>query len=289
MKYISVLLLSMILAGTFPMIICAQKVSDKLKPQWYAKGKPKEANNTYTYEIVHGVGNTIDDARKNAVVQLIVQAAHRRGVEVSVSEASQLYSEVSAGSMVEKDVFSQNVKMDKGDFDISFYKVDEYWETRAGGSVDCSVLFAVSNRAGKADYAGVHTTTKYGARGLVRSIIPGVGQIYKGSKAKGWSILAGEVVCAGAIIVCESQRASYVKKIKEQPKHIKTYSTKADNWENGRNIAIGAAAALYAYNLIDALVAPGARRVVAKKQRNYLSMQPHFSDGCNGISLAFNF
>ena len=47
---------------------------------------------------------------------------------------------------------------------------------------------------------------------------------------------------------------------------MKTYNTKADNCENIRNICIGGAAALYVYNLIDAIAANGAKRVIIKKK-----------------------
>jgi len=42
----------------------------------------------------------------------------------------------------------------------------------------------------------------------------------------------------------------------------KSYINSASNLATGRNVCIGAAAALYVYGLIDAIVAPGARRVV---------------------------
>ena len=43
---------------------------------------------------------------------------------------------------------------------------------------------------------------------------------------------------------------------------IKQLYANMSNWAIGRNVCIGAAAALYAYNIVDAIVAPGARRVV---------------------------
>ena len=74
----------------------------------------------------------------------------------------------------------------------------------------------------------------------------------------------------------------------EQPKFFQTYNTKADNCENARNIYIGAAAALYVYNLIDAIVAPGAKRVIVKKNR-YPVIQPVASNDFSGVSLSWRF
>lgn len=106
--------------------------------------------------------------------------------------------------------------------------------------------------------------------------------------AKGGIILGGEIAFAGAIIAAENLRASYVRKMKENPRHVKSYSTKADNWENVRNICIGGAAALYVYNLVDAIVAPGAPRLVKARQRG-LAFTPAVTPDYNGISLVFKF
>ncbi|MDY5239489.1 DUF5683 domain-containing protein [Bacteroides helcogenes] len=84
---------------------------------------------------------------------------------------------------------------------------------------------------------------------MMRSlIVPGWGQMYKGSTVKGLCILGGEVALAAGIIVSDNLRSSYVKKMHEQPKHQQTYNTRADNWENVRNACIGGAAVLYVYN-----------------------------------------
>ena len=80
----------------------------------------------------------------------------------------------------------------------------------------------------------------------------------------------------------------YIKKMKEQPKHQQTYNTKADNWSNIRNGFIGAAVALYVYNIVDAIVANGRKRTVANKSSVHFSMTPVLGE-CNGVSFALNF
>ena len=54
------------------------------------------------------------------------------------------------------------------------------------------------------------------------------------------------------IIYTENMRATYASKMRSQPRFAKQYKSKADNFEIARNCCIGAAAAMYVYNLIDA-------------------------------------
>ena len=113
--------------------------------------------------------------------------------------------------------------------------------------------------------------------------------MYKGSYLKGGLILGGEAAFVAGIIAAENLRASYRKKMKEQPQHIKTYNTKADNCENIRNICIGGAAALYVYNLVDAIAPNGAKRVIIKKKNGNLSINPISSPFYNGVNMAYQF
>ena len=131
-------------------------------------------------------------------------------------------------------------------------------------------------------------TSKYGAAGLL-SVIPSVGQFYKGSYVKGGLILGGEIIAAGGIILCENTRASYIKKMHEQPKYAAEYNSLADSWETGRNICIGVAAAIYVYNLIDALVTPGARRVKVEPSRVTFAPVPYADNNSIGIGVAMKF
>ena len=96
------------------------------------------------------------------------------------------------------------------------------------------------------------------------------------------------MVLAGAVIATESLRASYRKKMREQPRFFQKYNTKADNWANARNVCIGAMAAVYAYNLIDAIVAPGARRTVVRRAPLPV-VAPVAYEGGGGIGLALFF
>lgn len=103
--------------------------------------------------------------------------------------------------------------------------------------------------------------------------MPGWGQFYKRSYLKGGLILGGSVLLAGGIVYTECMRADYWKKQRNGyangTEQIQFYYQKEKNFAIARNVCIGGLCALYVYNLIDAIVAPGARYVkVSKTDRN---------------------
>jgi len=159
-------------------------------------------------------------------------------------------------------------------------------------------LFKMDGSDGQTVFAYFLVISKTAARNGVAgvlSIVPGVGQFYKGSVAKGTMFLGLSVAAATGIIVCESSRSSYVNKAIEQPKYKKDYSTKADNWETARNICIGVGGAIWVWNIIDAFTTKSAKRKVVTSQNSSLSFQPFatpnvFGQGMDiGVGLSFNF
>ena len=234
--------------------ICAQKVlrkSESMRPAWLANRLPRPTNATFHYQLTEAEGKTLDEARQACLQQLSDYVAH--SWKISGKSSSDIQAEETDGSYKENSLFTFHYEIDGGIVDVLATKYDEYWEQvyyPGGSRYRCYALFGVADVAAP-DFDRLTFTRKYGARGLVRSMfIPGWGQMYKGSTVKGVCILGGEALLAGGIIVAENLRSSYVKKMHEQPKHQQTYNTKADNWENVRNGFIGAAAALYVYNIV---------------------------------------
>ena len=262
--------------------------SEKMRPVWLSDKTPRPTNASFHYRVVEAVGTTLDEARHNCL--LVLSEDVERTWKVSGQGTQDIRSEQVDGQLHEQSVFTYHYDVAGEEVSVTTTRYDEYWECRSypdGMRYHCYMLFGVADTA-QPDFDRLSFTRKYGARGLWRSmIIPGWGQLYKGSTIKGLCILGGEVLLATGIIVTESQRSSYVKKMKEQPQHLQTYNTKADNWSNARNVCIGAAAALYLYNIVDALVANGRKRAVTQK-KVYFSLQPAVGD-CNGIGLALNF
>ena len=135
-----------------------------------------------------------------------------------------------------------------------------------------------------------YKSTSYGAAPALMSIIPGLGQFYKGSTVKGICMLGGVAACGVGALLCENERSDYKNKMKEQPQFAKNYNTKANNYETARNICLGAAAAIWIYNIVDAAAAKGTRKIVVKPASgSYLSVHPIATFDAIGASLSYVF
>ncbi|WP_294635387.1 DUF5683 domain-containing protein [uncultured Bacteroides sp.] len=287
------------LAGSLLFVCCllgasdalAQKVlrrSDKMRPVWLANKTPKTTYLTFHYQVVEADGKTLDESRHECLVALSRYIGQTW--KISGEAETDIRTENRNGQITESSVYSFHYKVKDEEVSVTSVKYDEYWEYvdyPGGGRYRCYVLFGVAD-APVPQFDRLSFTRQYGVRGMMRSlVVPGWGQMYKGSTTKGLCILGGEVLLTGGIIVSENLRSSYVKKMHEQPKHQQTYNTKADNWENVRNVCIGAAAALYVYNLVDAAVANGRKRAKVHKPVQF-AMYPTLGE-CNGVGFALNF
>jgi len=268
--------------------LTAAEKSDKLKPRWI-KSLPSSGCSAYYFKVVYtDAASDLTEARLLARKELALSI--ERSEHISIEENLEYSSSIAGttGKEVVGETYSFKVKSEGLPQYLHYERIDEYWEKEMTGAVRLYTLFAIGSRPGQVTIDRYRRDTQYGARGAVRSLIPGWGQMYKGSMVKGGIILGGEIALTGAIIAAENLRASYVKKMKENPRQMKSYNTKADNWENIRNVCIGGAAALYVYNLVDAIVAPGAPRLVKVRQRG-LAFTPVVTPDYNGISLVFKF
>lgn len=291
-KVFAIFLLFCFVLEVYPQVV--QNKSDKYVPQWMNK-LPVPSNPSFMYVIVTAEAPTLEGAREDCLRKLADNQQLKQSVTVSTDKQSQkdihqntvngrLNETINQYTKVTVNIKGQNVE-------LTANRIDEYWETAVIGwqkMYVCHTLFAVATTDLPVLFDNVTFTRKYGMSGFLRSLIPGWGQLYKGQKVKGACFMGGEIVLIGGIIVSENLRSSYVKKMREQPKFFQTYNTKADNWENIRNVCIGAAAALYVYNLIDAIVSPGAKRTIVKKQEFPL-IQPVACRDFNGVSFSWNF
>lgn len=276
----------------FLMLLASASTLMAQKPRWVGN-TPKETNSTYKFVEIVASGANISAARENTLSTLAQDEQLEHAVEVSVNtgaltKISQTQENGRVNEIVE-DNMTIDVKMNGGTYRLQSQKVDEYVEGERYGEVVLHTLYMVA-LCDEPRFDKVRLSTSYGATPVFLSIIPGVGQWYKGSKVKGACMLASEAVAVAGIILCDNQRASYQKKAIEQPRFAKQYSSKASNWETGRNICIGVAAGLWVYNIVDAAVATGCRRVIVKRaDGGGLSLAPFGHPQGAGLSLAYRF
>lgn len=130
---------------------------------------------------------------------------------------------------------------------------------------------------------------------LAMSVIPGLGQFYKGHNIKGGLILGGELVFAAAAVVFEKKRIeckNEVGKFDEvsAPALWESWHSKSRTWGTWRNGAIGCCAAIYIYNLIDAARSPGRGNFkVEKLMRKHLVLSPYIDPDFTGFSMRVTF
>ncbi len=122
--------------------------------------------------------------------------------------------------------------------------------------------------------------------------IPGMGQMYKKEKGRGFLFLTTVLGSAAATYYFETERASYIDKFNgagtfgERELYIK----KIEDSQNYRNIGAGVTGALYLLNIIDAVASKSKRYAFEPSDRQFkwdLAYNPR-SQSC-GVSLSFNF
>lgn len=268
--------------------------SESIQPEWVKKGEAKynskRSNDTYYFKVIENSGSSLESIKNQNLSALATYIGQENKISSSIK--ANISYDSSTGD--EKDEYLISYTTNSST-DVFFAKlVDEYWELKKLDNgqqmYTYYALFAVSSKKEIPDYDQFFTTKSYGGTGFARSLIPGMGQIYKGQKGKGTGIIIGEAAGIASIIYCQSMRTSYHNKMIEQPKHAKEYHNKESNWQTARNICIGVTASLYVYNLIDAALASGAKRIVIKKNNNYsMSMRPTYIDGNTGLALSLKF
>lgn len=257
------------------------------KPKWVGN-TPREQNYTYKFVEVVSYGDDYEGARANALERLAGDQLLTEGVRiyqktVSKSEKDKIQTLDQPMQYKKHTHTTVTTEIDGQPMELSALRIDEYIKNE-NGRVMMHTLFQVAT-CDTPVFDNVYLTTKYGFS--ARALVPGWAQLYKGSTAKGLTILAAEVAAIGGVIFTENERATYESKMRSQPNFARQYKTKVDNYETARNCCIGAAAAIYVYNLIDAIVAPGARRVVVKPRN--LQFAPVASKDFSGVTLSYNF
>lgn len=274
-----------------PFSSSAANRSVRLKPKWVTHALPESKSGTYFFVSTYGEGSSIEASRKATFINLSSKLEDEHGLVIDTRFHSKTRNTTTVdGSKGSRETEMEIVAEERGkQIKITCRAIDEYWEY-GNGRYEMYILYAVSNGVAPAGsyFDNIKVTAKYPCA-VFLSLIPSAGQFYKGDNLKGGLILGSEILAAGGILLCENTRSSYVKKMYEQPKYAAEYNSLADTWKTGRNICIGAAAAIYVYNLIDAFTAKGAKRVIVKRGKTSLQAVPYVDQRSFGMGLTYKF
>lgn len=240
----------------------AQSNSHSEKLPWVIGEFPAQKGN-FEYKVGSGEGHSLTEARNNAMNDILVEVGNLNGIKVSGSTAQEIISKESfdgnKSNYYESNTTVHRFQIDGQTFVLSMQKADEYYEYN-NGKYQVWQLYEVNVKGESFKPVIVQTTDKYGFKAGWRSmLVPGWGQFYKRKVGKGVFFLTTEIAAASGIVVCEIMRSNNVRKSKETTniKIVKEYRKRADNWELGRNITIGALAGVYLWNVLDAALAKG--------------------------------
>lgn len=267
MKRRSIILLIMCVA-LFPLSAVGQSYSRESDKPFWTKGYFKELGNSYL-EVVSAFGYDIAEARGKAAKEVIARRSLATGSEANVT--------INNGNV---SVQSEHEVIVKARI------IEEYAHHTTGGYTVYLLVQTAKNPT--YPYEAVSFTNDYKAG--ARPLVPGMAQLYKGSKGKAATIIGAQALSVAGIILCANQSATYRNKVKEQPRFAKEYHNKANNWETGRNISIGVAAGVYLWNLIDGFVAKGKKKIITGKPNGGgLSVMPYAAPSEAGMSFAYTF
>ena len=204
------LLLILLFSNSFD--IEAQSASDKIKPRWLTSSLPENISPSYIFISASGSGASLEEARQRTLVNLTTKLEHERGIKISSSVKVNSEAQRINGKRTQNTIqtFQMECTEDDKNITLTTRAIDEYWEKSDYGNFICYILYTVSdtNYTGGSYDDDIKLTSSYGAKGFFMSLIPGVGQLYKGSKMKGACIMGGEVLLIGGVIATENLRSS---------------------------------------------------------------------------------
>ena len=247
--------------------MCATATAQSVEPKWKSQGL---MDLTYSYvEVVSADASTVSDARDKAA-QAIVQ---RRNLAVGAEMKVKVVDGKITSSGDQKMIVTARI-------------LDEYAE-EVGYNNWRVYLLVQTLKHPQYSLENITVTDQYPFS--ARAFVPGMQQLYKGQKAKGIIFIAAEVACVGGIVVSEGLHTSNINLINSthNAQQRAQYTDKANMWQNVRNGFIAATAAVYVWNVVDALAVKGARYV--KQGSAQFALAPYTNGETVGFAMNVKF
>lgn len=250
------------------------------KPGWIYN-KPKPANNTYLYDTEWGVASSAKEAENEAISKVFRFAAMQVGQPFESIEINKALQNGLDYSVIARQ------------YNIPINKVCEYSE-REGYGYRVYILCQVAKDARVSpqwsNFSGCDRQVVDGMAVLKSALVPGLGQFHKGQTGKGIGFLVGEAISIGGIIAGQSMRHTYLNKMNSTNNASlkKSYADKANMFTAVRNVSIGAAAGIYVWNVLDAIISRGGHGG-SLSYGGPVNLMPLVTDESVALSVNINF
>lgn len=283
----------------------AQQTLEKpeYRPDWLSE-IPQATNSTYLYVVEHAEGATEREALNLAIARVFQTTANRIGQFVSTDEINRA---VQAGTDYEVIGRKMKIPIHKAcDFSVregglrtvyvlcqvakSGNIVPEFDFTHANNMCSKHAIYDREMEAYNNSLAEIAMKQQRAKNTMIGySFVPGMAQIKKGSVVKGSCFIAGEVVFVGGIVVTECLRQNYARQIAMTNNSAlkKRFATNANICMITRNVCIAGAVAVYAWNVIDGIVAKDKRQIHLGSAE--LDFFPYATPNEGGLALNLTF
>lgn len=153
---------------------------------------------------------------------------------------------------------------------------------------DLYELFAVSEKNQDVLFDRFSMAEPSRALAALMSVVPGMGQIYKGSTWKGVALFGAEGALVTTAIILNNRTQFYQQKADAGEFPVDSWQSKADAYKTMRNISIGLVAGVWVAGILDALFVSGSQRVIVKDPGGrQLSIEPASTTA--GLGLVYSF
>ena len=238
--------------------------SSNEKPYWLEEGGLPQSD-YFIYKIGQAENISLNDAKKQAINDVLQKIANEDGITYSISSESNLSIENKNenGKTETVETFTHEGKtiIDGKEMSVpALQEASDYYILRNKSSGNIYEYWVLVRLPKQKKYVEMPIYQNWNSDAIWRSaIFPGWGQLYKSQvshkeRKKGLFMLTGEVVMLTALFTSQIQYSSYHDKAYEtiSVSQREIYLSNRDAWGNLRYAFVGGAAVVYLYSIIDA-------------------------------------
>lgn len=233
---------------------------------WVAGRLPLNSDEV-RYKVAYGEGSTYQQAREDATGALISELGWEHGITVTSKTIDEIKHSINNDDSKFFQDRNTTTIIEQDGYTASITKVDEYSELDNNSShVKYKVWQLYAIDCPWASQINLKYSTYYGfaTAGWRSLMLPGWGQFYKKQYTKGVAFLGVELVGVATSMYFQNRYNYNLKRSLETPildLQIE-YTNRAHKQQLYRNVSIGACAAVWVLNILDATLLEGRPRYI---------------------------